>query len=170
MTIIFELTDEFIAEQGIVLNVDDLKYGFDRGWLSAAMVIRCAMGAITSYRDDDDVMTEITCLLSDQVDEVSSLLEQLEMQGHVYDQRESVRKWLFVLLAAAYDQRSKFSDPLSIVEQIYADFEYPPSITRFVRYMPVHPGDEIGERALLQRWGAFILSEGEALRAAGRHT
>jgi hypothetical protein len=55
-----------------------------------------------------------------------------------------------------------------VVEQIYADFDYPPAVEGFVRYMPLRPGDEPGEAALVERWAAFLRSEGDALQAEAR--
>jgi hypothetical protein len=54
---------------------------------------------------------------------------------------------------------------LGVVEQIYADFDYPPAVEGLVRYMPLQPGDEPGEAALVERWAAFLHGEHEALQA-----
>jgi hypothetical protein len=167
MTTTFEFTEEFLDEQGVLLTVDDLKYGLERGWLNASAVIRYAASAV-KRGDDEGLMLEIACLLSDQVDELPDLLAELDLPGHVYDPRESARKWLYLVLAAAYRRRSSFADPLGLAEEIYADFDYPPSIGRFVRFMPIQPGDEAGESALLRRWEEFLRIEGDALRAGGR--
>jgi hypothetical protein len=68
-------------------------------------------------------------------------------------------------VAAAYQRRHDLADPLGVVEQIYADFDYPESVDRFVRYMPLQAGDEPGEPALLERWRAFLIAERESLQS-----
>ncbi|WP_426990671.1 DUF2247 family protein [Pseudarthrobacter sp. Y6] len=80
------------------------------------------------------------------------------------DPRESSRKWLYLQLKAAYLQRGQLNDPLRVVEQIYADFDHPPAISRLLRYMPSSaPGDEVGEGGLMRRWARFLYDEHRAL-------
>ena len=74
-------------------------------------------------------------------------------------------KWLFLELHAAYLIREQLSDPLGFVEQIYAEFDYPPSMARFVRFMPLEVGDEPGEDPLMRRWAEFLNREQLALQA-----
>ncbi|MNL84591.1 hypothetical protein D3C87_2126040 [compost metagenome] len=47
---------------------------------------------------------------------------------------------MFLLLNWVFEHREQFTDPLGMIETIYADFDYPEEITSFVRYMPTqHP-------------------------------
>ncbi len=66
-------------------------------------------------------------LLRDEVGRVPDVLELLDDPERVHDPRESARKWLYLQLKAAYDERERLSDPLGVVEEIYADFDCPPS-------------------------------------------
>jgi hypothetical protein len=109
-------------------------------------------------------------LLRDDVDRLPEVLARLDSPDHIHDPRESARKWLYLELKAAYERRSDFVDPLGVVEEIYGDFEYPSAIQGFVRYMPLRPGDEHGEAALVERWAAFLREEHEALRRIARAT
>ncbi len=164
MTIAFELGPEFFDREDVPLSVDDLKYGFERGWLRPSTVIDRAVREI-ERGDDDPVLLEVASLLRDDVDELPDVLAQLDSPDHVHDPRESARKWLYLQLKAAYDRRQDLDDSLGVVEQIYADFDYPPTVEGFVRYMPLPPGDEPGEAALVERWAAFLRGERDALRA-----
>jgi hypothetical protein len=112
---------------------------------------------------DDPVLMELAALLSDETDRVPELLEALDDPERVHDPRESARKWLYLQLKAAYLERSRLTDPLGAVEQMYADFEYPGTIEGFVRYMPLRSGDTPGEQALLERWADFLDREHKAL-------
>ena len=49
---------------------------------------------------------------------------------------EIQESWLYAILTWVYEHRDKLPDPLGIVEELYADFDYPPEISSFVRYMP----------------------------------
>jgi hypothetical protein len=164
MTISFEVGPEFLGREDIPLSVDDLKFGFDRGWLGASTVIDWAVHEVEGG-DADPVLFEVASLLRDDVDELSDVLARLDSPDHIYDPRESARKWLYLQMKAAYDRRQDLEDPLGVVEEIYADFEYPPTVEGFVRYMPLGPRDEPGDAALVDRWADFLRDEHDALRA-----
>jgi hypothetical protein len=61
-------------------------------------------------------------LLRDEVGRAPDVLELLDDPERVHDPRESAHKWLYLQVKAAYDQRERLSDPLGVVEEIYADF------------------------------------------------
>jgi hypothetical protein len=164
MTIAFELGVEFLEREGVRLSADDVKWGFEQGWLRASTVIDWAVREVNDG-DDDAFMLEIASLLRADVDELPGVFAQLDSPDHIHDPRESARRWLYLQLKAAYERRHDLSDPLGVVEEIYADFDYPPTIEHFVRYMPLQPGDEPGEAALVERWASFLRDEHDALKA-----
>jgi hypothetical protein len=71
---------------------------------------------------------------------------------------------LSLQLKAAYDERERLNDPLGVVEEIYALFDYPSAIAPFVRYMPLRSGDEPGVGPLMDRWADYLAREWAALR------
>ena len=46
------------------------------------------------------------------------------------------KKWLCLILAWLYERRVEVDDPFSIINEIYADFDYPEEIKGFASYMP----------------------------------
>jgi hypothetical protein len=115
---------------------------------------------------DDDVLVALGSLLRDEGGQVPEVLEFLDDPERVHDPRESARKWLFLQLKAAYDEREWLNDPLGVVEEIYADFDYPLAVAPFVRYMPLRPGDEPGVGPLMAKWADYLDREGVALRGS----
>ncbi|WP_081496485.1 DUF2247 family protein [Herbaspirillum sp. YR522] len=67
---------------------------------------------------------------------ILELLEQLAT-AEVDELPSSVtKKWLFLILAWIFENKDQLCDPLGEVEKIYAEFDYPHEIEKFVRYMP----------------------------------
>jgi hypothetical protein len=64
----------------------------------------------------------------------AALRDRIEADGNQRD------KWLFLLLAWIYSNREIFSNPLSVVEELYSEFDYPESIESFVGYLPAKDG------------------------------
>lgn len=143
---------------------EDLGYGFERGFLKARDVVTLAMHEVECGAGDDDVLQELASLLNDETDRVAEVFQQLDDPERVHDPRESARKWLYLQLRAAYDERDRLSDPLGVVEELYADFDYPSAVAAFVRYMPLRPGDEPGIGPLMDRWNDYLARESAALR------
>jgi hypothetical protein len=163
MTVLFELGPEFLDTEDVPFSVDDLKFGYERGWLRASTVIDRAVHEVERGQGDP-VLVAVAALLRDDMSELPDALARLDSPDHIHDPQESARKWLYLQLKAAYDRRQDLDDPLGVVEEIYADFDYPPTVEGFVRYMPLRPGDEPGTAALIGRWAAFLRGEREALR------
>ncbi len=164
MTVLFELASEFLDQEDIPLTSDDLKYGLEHGWLRPRTVIDQAVRGV-ERGDDDPVLMAVASLLSDEVDDLPDVVAQLDSPDHIRDPRESARKWLYLQLKAAYDRRQELGDPLGVVEELYADFDYPPRIEGFVRYMPVRQGEEATVEGLMARWEQYLRREGDALRS-----
>ena len=160
--VVFELAPEFVIAEGVPLGAEDLRYGFEQGFLKPIGVVDLA--AVEVRRGaTDPVLHDLASLLLDEVGGVPEVLGALDDPERIHDPRESVRKWLYLQLRAAHRDRDRLGDPLGVVESVYADFDYPASVAPFVRYMPVSPGDEAGEPALMQRWAEFLEREQEAL-------
>jgi hypothetical protein len=163
MTTSFEIDETFLERESIPFDPDDLRYGFERGWLRPPTVVHAATREV-ERGSDDRVMLELASLLQDDLDQVAVVLAQLDEPDEIHDPGLSARKWLYLQLKAAFEMRRDLADPLEVVEQIYADFDYPPAIEGFVRYMPVRSGQPLGEAGLLDRWSAFLRRERESLR------
>jgi hypothetical protein len=76
------------------------------------------------------------------------------------------------VLAWLYERRDELPDPLACVDEVYADFDYPPQIARLVRYMPMDGPDlgsrEANERRMFERWREYLETELAALRRSQR--
>lgn len=79
-------------------------------------------------------------------------------------------KWLFLVLAWLWEHRNAESNPLRKVEEVYADFGYPPEIKDFVAYMPSDLPDlgsrRLNEEQLLRLWKAYLDKQAKIFSAA----
>lgn len=163
MSVVFEVSAAFVVAEGMAMTAEDLGYGLGRGFLKPTDVIALAAHEM-GCGAEDDVLVALGSLLRDEEVRVPDVLELLDDPERIHDPRESARKWLYLQLKAAYDVRERLQDPLGVVEEVYADFAYPPTIAPFVRYMPLRPGDEPGVGPLMARWAGYLAREGMALR------
>jgi len=162
VSVVLEVSAAFVMAEDMPMTAEDLGYGFERGFLKPADVVALATHEV-GCGADDDVFVALGSLLRDEAGRVPEVLELLDDPERVHDPRESARKWLYLQLKAAYDERGRLNDPLGVVEEIYADFDYPPAVAPFVRYMPLRPGDEPGVGALMERWRDYLARDGMAL-------
>jgi hypothetical protein len=113
----------------------------------------------------DPTLLELAELERDDAVAARALLRALDPEEAELFPPESVRKWTYLELKAAYEIRDRLKDPLGVVEQIYADFDYPAAVAGFVRYMPPPEGAAIGEGAVYDRWATFLVKEASELAA-----
>lgn len=166
----FELSSELILTERIDLTVDDLRYGYESGFIKSHTVISVAVAEVIRGKKDR-ILLDLSALLNDEAERVPCILETLGRSDHLDNSSRPARKWLYFQLKAAFLQSDRLHDPLGVVEQIYADFDYPPSIAHLVRYMPIQsnePEDEIGDSALMYKWSEFLVIEQKRLMDESR--
>lgn len=171
MGTILELEPSFVLAEQIPLAAEDLRYGLEHYFIKERTVVDLAANQVRRGATDP-VLLDLAALLRDELETVPEVLEALDdpLRIHdparTHDPRLSARKWLYLQLKAAYSQRDQLLDPLGVVEQIYANFDYPAAVSPFVRSAPLRPGDKAGEAALVEKWARFLDDEHQALTAS----
>lgn len=137
----------------------DILAGRELGLITLRTVVDAAVSQVEDP-DPSPAIVELACCSSDDPD-VLPLLHRLaeEEPGNA----EGGDLWLYLVLRWVLENRELFSDPFQVVEEVYADFDYPEVVAPFVRYMPSEEPDlgsrEANEARLLDKWKVFIERE-----------
>lgn len=148
-----QLPAGFVVERALPTGAE-LAYGFREGWLSREDVVEVALAKYKAEVPLLPAEEELALLLSDDLDQVEELVAALEFSDEPAELR--ARLWLFLALAWLLDHRSEYDDPLGVIEQLYADFDYPEEIRSLVRFMPPGPGDLPGVEGIAGRWRGYV--------------
>jgi len=150
------------VQNRLVLTWPDVAWGFQNGWLDAASVVDHAVSQLAENEAASSPMIDLAGLTRSELTEVPFLLERIVTKA-AESSVTSQRKWLYLTLAWFYENRAELEDPLGVVEQLYADFDYPTEISSFVRFMP--PAGDYEPRAhshaenvdrLFRKWKSYL--------------
>jgi len=150
-----EIPLEFIQRRH-GLTWREVGVGIREQWLRRGDAVAIAMDQVERGDEGPDLLA-LAGVLKEDEGEVVELVSVLVSRIPGNSEQDARLTWMRVLLAWVYEKRSSFSDPLGIVEQIYADFGYPDEIRHLVRYNPPEDSSsEGGEESLLRRWGEYV--------------
>ncbi|MFL6073798.1 MAG: DUF2247 family protein [Mycobacteriales bacterium] len=149
----FQLPADFVLARSLP-TPGELAYGYEHGWLGPAAAVEVAAGGYGVLPDPPPAYQELALLLPDDLARVPDLVREIATAGPAREDRATI--WLYLALAWLYEHRTDYPDPLSIVEQLYDDFEFPAAIEGFVRFLPAPEGQPTGEDALYARWSAWL--------------
>jgi hypothetical protein len=150
----FKLPSTFIRPRSHV-TWREVEFGLQNGWLTDEAAIELAIDRVNAGDDSPDVV-DLASLLPHDLYKVPEIVRRLAER----DPECSRDKWLFLLLAWLYEHRADVEDPLGVVEELYADFDYPEGMASFVRYMPPQDPSRVGESYLLDAWRRYLDTAG----------
>ena len=138
----------------------DVLWGYEHQLLGWTDVVALARDRIRS--DSEQLELELSCLGKEEATRVGEVLRQIAA-SEPQPTDQTANKWLYLTLAWTFDNIKLLVDPLGEVEAIYADFDYPPDIESFVRYMPpardydptTHSREQ-NERRLIENWSNYL--------------
>jgi hypothetical protein len=138
------------------LTWPEIDFGFTRELISADVVIEFARACVAKSEEANPL--EVKIAESSVNDAISGDLRKL---SHIdVDRAQIKKKWVLLLLTWMYQHRSMISDPLTLIEDIYTEFDYPEEIAPLIRYMPSVDPDlgskELNEARLIKKWGEFV--------------
>lgn len=157
-----ELAHDFIRRTDLALDGEDLRLGVSLGLISPPTAVLLATDAVSSG-SADPALVHLAETHGSDIASVRDVLRATDPDQADLHPPKSVRKWTYLELKAAYEIRDRLRDPLGVVEEIYAAFDYPEPVAAFVRYMPPPPGAPIGEEALYDRWARYLTDEAAEL-------
>jgi hypothetical protein len=145
------------------LSWGDIKYGLDRGFLNSTGVVEYAVKRLSSESPAEQY--ELACLSGDDGNDVQECVSRLAVKD-VRDVGGAEKAWMFLIFLWVFINRDKYQDPLGVVEELYADFDYPESIASIVRYMPAIDPSLEGENQLFKDWSDILESFRQELLAS----
>jgi hypothetical protein len=152
------LTHSYIS-QLVTLSWNDIYLAIKDSYLPPDAAIEHAQLLLCETCDTPQTVLELASLREGE--SIHPLIDRIVMcedetiTGLVYTD-----KFLYAVLSWVYDYRAEYSEPLEVVECIYADFDYPDEVAKFVRYMPsIDPPlatVELNTERLNRHWAEYL--------------
>jgi len=144
------------------LSWKDALWGYEHQMIGWPSIVDLAMDRLCAG-SNDTLEIELSGLNKMEVQQIGELLRKLADTKCDGNKEISQRKWLYLILAWLFENKTNVPDPLGQIETIYADFDYPVEVESFVRYMPVtdgynpslHSKDE-NEIRLYENWQKYL--------------
>ena len=109
-------------------------YAIEEGFLSAETAVEHAIAELEKNENPAPAIIDLACLKKGE--SIHPYIDNLAGTIPEHKNKETQEKILYALLNWVYEKKNEYSDPFEVVEIIYADFDYPKNISKFVRYMP----------------------------------
>lgn len=149
--------------QRVKLKWRDILYGIQKGYISPQDAIQHATNIVSKKEQYCNELFELACLSENEL--IYPYVNKLVAFEDIQEEDITKDKWMYLILDWLYNNRDNFLDPLEVVEEIYADFDYPEKITSFVRYMPSNEPDlgsiELNITRMYINWGKYLKHEKE---------
>ncbi|AXH00908.1 DUF2247 family protein (plasmid) [Deinococcus wulumuqiensis] len=137
-----------------------LSYGYSRGWIDNKDIFNLALERYNPSVSDD-ITSSILLTDAHRSDEIESILAEVMVEESNRDLL--IREWACLFLSNLWDSRADTRDPFTIIDEIYAELDYPEFMAHLVTYMPSVDGwrseDHTREENtvhLYDEWRAFI--------------
>ncbi len=140
------------------LSWKDIKYGIENEYCDNDLAIKYAEKLMSDSEDVPEAISELVWLSNDN--SVMEYVNELVGKEKSLDKDKIADKWLYLILSWLFEIKKSNADGLLRIEKIYADFDYPDSISHFVQYMPMHGQDlgskELNQEKLVKYWMEYI--------------
>jgi len=150
---------QFLTQLAVQFNWSDVLFGLNRGLIRRQIAIDRATSHVSAGSNSAE---ELELAIMHDSDDVQRVVVQLASLEHASDELSSEHKWALILLAWIEVNLATINDPLSVIEEVYADFGYPRELSPFVRYMPSDKPDRgsvsLNEARMLEELHAFVSS------------
>lgn len=136
-----------------------LAWGMQKGLVGRQVAVDAAVRLLSRKKEPPPAVVELAGCSKDDPDVenyVTRLAKEEDLDGASDD------PWLYLVLRWVLDNKEAFEDPLQVLEEVYADFDYPEEMTKFVRYMPSDEpelGEKGNEARLYDHWREFLDAE-----------
>ena len=152
----------------VSISWDDLLFAINHGFMKQETLIEHAINVASNEEEPSQMVIDLACLTAGE--SAQPFINLLSDGTNNEDDSKSREKFLYLLLNWIYEHQDLYSDPLEAVEYVYADFDYPEEITKFVRYMPasepVNQSLQLNRERLFNKWEQYLKDRKEEYSSA----
>lgn len=120
---------------------NELKVGIDKSIISYGDIISYAKMILSEEIEQFDCVLELSIAEEDEVEELIFNLVQSEEKPNL---KEIDLKWIFAIIYDAYIH--SYDMVYDVVEDVYAEFDYPIEISNLIGYMPSDDSRTLDEK------------------------
>lgn len=147
------LSGKFCCEEASWLCWGDILYGLEHGYLNSKGVVEYAVDKLSINSPPE--CYELASGAEINHHEIQKCVVQLAKE-ECHESHFAVDSFIFLEFLWVFKNRDLYPDPLGIVEELYAEFDYPESVAPFVRYMPPEDGVGGGNERLYENWKKML--------------
>lgn len=119
----------------------ELKVGLDKSIITKKEIISYAIASLSEEMEEFNKVLELSIA---EEDEVEQLLSELVLYDAEANLEMAALKWIFAII---YDTYIHFKDEVyEVIEDLYAEFNYPEQISNLVCYMPCNDGRTMDDK------------------------
>ena len=130
---------DFIREK-VNLSWREAVWGLDRKWLGWRSLVDLAR-AQSERNHRSELIAELATVDKDRSHRASELARQLAATEPAVDEAYLKRKWLYLVTARLAQTKEEQTEFWKVIEEIYAEFDYPQEMRSFVPYEPPDGND-----------------------------
>lgn len=157
------LDGEFCYRKAPWLTWKDIEDGVSKGYIASIEAIVYASEALKE--NSPQLHYELAILTENDASEVEIILPKLatepygstEQTKNTENTENTENTWVYLALTWLYERKNTIDRPFQVIEEVYADFNYPEVISPLVGYMP--PTDcsiYTNASSLLDRWEILL--------------
>lgn len=128
----------------------ELLYGLENQIITRNDVVNYAAHILDEEISGFDLILKLA--IADEYEDILSCLRELA-NLETYEEKEEIKdKWRYLILKELHDNQTDKDQLNEKVEEIYADFDYPEDMIRFIRYMPSTDG-----KSMEESWQEYLI-------------
>lgn len=154
----FEIPADFVNER-VVLEPEELVWGFRNGWVSAEGAVRVCVHAWNVTGAVDPITESIALLLSGEEEHVTEIVDPVRVSVEWVSYEAQV--WLFLAVAYVHANWDALDDPHERLASIFADFEYTDEMSPSIRFMPYTESGEPPAGYVESRLAEYVAKKSE---------
>ncbi|MCL1924404.1 MAG: DUF2247 family protein [Defluviitaleaceae bacterium] len=152
----------------VTLNWNDILFAIEHRYLPyQAAIEHSSLQLSNNLNSSPQEVLDLVCLTPEEVifsHSIHPYIDKLVETVPKAEKEETIDKIMYVLLDWIFENQENFDNPLEVAQIVYADFDYPKSISEFVGYMPSEVSDlnlvgVKGVERMLINWKSYLEKE-----------
>lgn len=144
------------------INWNDILFAIHNGYFNNASAIEYAVILLGKDEENEKIL-DLACINHPKITKEELLQEYVIGLADTVPEKEKEEtkdKIMYILLKLLFDNKNTFEDPLSAIEVIYEDFNFPKSVENFVRYMQIEKENSISiVKEYYNNWEKYLRSQ-----------